>query len=129
MAEIPETLAALSEDHSLAVATSKPLAFAEPLLESLGLRDRFQLIAAPDLDADGEDKAVTIRAALATLGTTRAVMVGDRSFDIIGAHVCAIPVIGVTWGIGSRQELLASGADLIVDSPSELTRAVNHLLR
>jgi phosphoglycolate phosphatase-like HAD superfamily hydrolase len=72
------------------VATSKPLALAEPLLASLDLRHRFELIAAPDLDAHREDKAATIRGALSTLQTARAVMIGDRLFDIIGAHACAI---------------------------------------
>jgi len=126
---IPEALLTLSEDHTLAVATSKPLAFAEPLLQSLALRDRFALIAGPELDAHQEDKSTTIRTALATLGVTSAVMVGDRSFDILGAHACAIPAVGVTWGIGSRQELAGAGADTIIDSPSELTRAVDHLMR
>lgn len=126
--EIPETLAALSEGHRLAVATSKPLAFAEPLLTSLGLRHNFQVLAAPDLDAHLEDKAATIRRALATLDATEAVMVGDRSFDIMGAHACGIPAIGVTWGVGGRAELERSGAELISDHPLELPRAIDNLL-
>lgn len=126
--QIPEALRALSGDHRLAVATSKPLAFAEPLLNALDLRHRFELVAAPELDAHGEDKATTIRSALSRLGTARAVMVGDRSFDVVGAHACAIPAIGVTWGIGAKQELAASGAELIIDRPSELVGAVERLL-
>lgn len=125
---IPDALAALSGYHRLGVATSKPRAFAEPLLSWLDLRERFELIAAPDLDAHGEDKAATIRGALAGLCTADAVMVGDRSFDIVGAHACAIPAIGVTWGIGSRQELAGAGAEVIVDTPSELMQAVRRLL-
>ncbi len=122
---IPDALTALSAYYRLAVATSKPRAFAEPLLASLDLRHRFELIAAPDLDAHREDKAATIRHALSTLRTARAVMIGDRSFDIIGAHACAIPAIGVTWGIGSREELATAGAEIIVDTPAELVPAIN----
>ncbi|HYB24802.1 MAG TPA: HAD hydrolase-like protein [Solirubrobacteraceae bacterium] len=128
IAEIPGALAALSGSYRLAVATSKPRAFAEPLLASLDLRHRFELIAAPELDAHHEDKAATIRSALSALRATRAVMVGDRSFDIIGAHACEMPAIGVTWGIGSTGELLAAGAEVIIDSPSELPHAVESLL-
>ncbi len=123
---IPDVLTALSPCYRLAVATSKPRAFAEPLLTSLDLHHRFELIAAPNLDE--EDKAATIRGALSTLRTDQAVMIGDRSFDIIGAQACAIPAIGVTWGIGSRQELAAAGADAIIDTPAELVQAVGHLL-
>jgi phosphoglycolate phosphatase len=125
---IPETLARLSEQYRLAVATSKPLAFAEPLLASLDLRVSFDCVAAPDLDAHQEDKAATIGSALRALGTTDAVMVGDRSFDIIGAHVCGIPAIGVSWGIGSRHELTAAGADAIIGTPDDLPRAIIDLL-
>jgi phosphoglycolate phosphatase len=125
---IREALDELSDHHRLAVATSKPLAFAEPLLTELGLRDKFEVLAAPDLTAHNEDKAATISIALSALGVSRSVMIGDRSFDVLGAHACDIPAIGVSWGIGSAQELTASGADAIIDRPSELPCAVSDLL-
>jgi phosphoglycolate phosphatase len=68
---IPDMLARLASSHRLAVATSKPLAFAEPLLGALGLRDSFEAIAAPDLNVHNEDKAVTIRGALSALKARR----------------------------------------------------------
>lgn len=125
---IPEVLAALADDHRLAVATSKPRAFAEPLLAALDLREKLDHVAAPDLDAHREDKETTIRSALSTLGVSRAVMVGDRSFDIIGAHACGIPAIGVSWGIGSPRELADAGAEIIVDDPRDLPQAAGRLL-
>jgi phosphoglycolate phosphatase len=125
---IPDALARLASNYRLAVATSKPLAFAEPLLGVLGLRDPFEAIAAPDLSAHGENKAAAIRAALTALEAERAVMVGDRAFDILGAHACAIPAIGVSWGIGSVEELATSGADAIVDAPSQLPDAAHKML-
>jgi phosphoglycolate phosphatase len=126
---IPEAVAVLAESHRLAVATSKPLAFAEPLLAALDLRASFDHVAGPDLDVNREDKQTTIRRVLSALDTTRAVMIGDRSFDIIGAHACGIPAIGVTWGIGSAEELAISGAEVIIDAPSRLPAAVSDLLR
>ena len=76
---ISEALTVLASSHRLAVATSKPLAFAEPLLSALDLRASFEHVAGPDLDVHREDKETTIRRVLSALGTTRAVMVGDRS--------------------------------------------------
>jgi phosphoglycolate phosphatase len=128
VAGIPDALVELAADYRLAVATSKSLAFAEPLLAGLGLRALFEVVAAPDLNAHGEEKAVTIRGALSMLDAERAVMVGDRSFDIVGAHACAIPAIGVSWGIGSAEELTASSADVIIGAPSGLRGAVSNLL-
>jgi phosphoglycolate phosphatase len=55
-------------------------------------------------------------------------MVGDRSFDIVGAHACSIPAIGVSWGIGGAEELATAGADAVVDSPSQLPDAVSDVL-
>ena len=125
-AGIPEALDILSQDHRLAVATSKPTAFAEPLLDAVGLSAYFDVIAGPGLDEHAEPKTETVRAALARLGPTRAVMVGDRSFDVIGAHANGLPAIGVTWGIGTPHEL--RDAERLIDAPAELPVAVADLL-
>ena len=55
-------------------------------------------------------------------------MVGDRSFDIIAAHAHGLPAIGVTWGIGTREELRDAGADAIIDRPDELPATAAVLL-
>ena len=124
---IPEALEAL-DGRRLAVATSKPQAFAEPLLEAMGLRAHFDVVAGPDLSARAEDKTETLGRALHTLGPTRAVMVGDRSFDISAAHAHGLPAIGVTWGIGTPGELHDAGAERTIDSPDELPGAAAVLL-
>jgi len=124
---IPEALAEI--DQTKAVATSKPHHFAEPLLTAMGLREHFAVVAGPTLDTSGETKAQTITRALESLGTTDAVMIGDRSFDIIGAHANDIPCIGVTWGIGDREELELAGADAIIDDPLELGPALGVMSR
>lgn len=126
---IAEMLPRLAGHFKLAVATSKPLAFADPLLRTLGLRHFFSAVAGPDLQTQTEDKAQTITKALAALGRPElAVMVGDRSFDILGAHAHSLLAIGVTWGIGGRAELEAAGADAVIDKPSELLAAACGLL-
>ena len=122
---IPEALATLVPDHRLAVATSKPKAFAEPLLAAMGIREPFEVIAGPPVSPQPEHKEETLGRALRELGSPpRAVMVGDRLFDVRAAHAHEIPCIGVTWGIGSTEELTEAGADALVASPGELPRAV-----
>lgn len=126
---IDTALSELARRYRLAVATSKPLAFAEPLLIALGLRAHFTTVAGPDLSVQGETKASTIAAALKTLGhPKRGVMIGDRSHDIVGANANSLPSIGVTWGIGSASELREAGADSVVDRPTELPASVRGLL-
>jgi phosphoglycolate phosphatase len=120
-AGIPEALDALAAVMPLVVATSKSQALAEPLLEQLGLRDRFQAIYGPSLQARDESKSLTIARALEGLPhARRPVMVGDRKFDVLGARAHELPCVGVLWGIGSERELREAGAVALVHEPSEL---------
>ena len=124
---IPDVLNELG-GHRLAVATSKPKALADPLLEAMGLAHHFAVVAGPDLDHRAEPKTETLARALDTLNTTNAVMVGDRKFDIEAARAHGLRAIGVTWGIGTRAELRSAGADRVIDAPSELHDAATVLL-
>ena len=48
----------------------------------------------------------------------RAVMVGDREHDIIGAKTNGLSSIGVLYGYGSKEELLE--ANYIANSPVDI---------
>lgn len=50
-------------------------------------------------------------------------MVGDRRYDISGAHANGVRALGVLWGYGSREELEAAGADALVADPQDLADA------
>jgi phosphoglycolate phosphatase len=121
---IPAMLDALGRDRTLAVVTSKPAAFATPIVEELGLAPALAAVHGPALDALREPKAVTLARALAEVAphvpTFRTVMVGDRHHDVDAGRVCGTRTVGVTWGIGDALELAA--ADVVVDEPAELVR-------
>ena len=118
---IPEALERLSATMPLVVATSKSRALAEPLLEQMGLRERFQAVYGPSLQARDEAKSLTIARALEGLPhARRPVMVGDRKFDVLGARAHELPCVGVLWGIGSERELREAGAVALVGEPAEL---------
>jgi phosphoglycolate phosphatase len=120
-----EALAEVAACVPVAVATTKPRAFAEPLCAQLGLAPYLSAIAGPELDAPEEVKAVTVRRALAALGLepgADAPLVGDRSHDVEAARANGLRCIGVLWGIGDAAEL--RGADAVVSSPSELVAAL-----
>jgi phosphoglycolate phosphatase len=123
---IAPLLAALAERCRLAVATSKPLEFALPILKQLGVAGRFEAMAGPALGlVEAEPKRETARRALAELGVApggRAVLVGDRHHDVSAARALGIGAIGVTWGIGSVAELREAGAEWLVEEPAELAR-------
>jgi phosphoglycolate phosphatase len=125
---IPAALERLGSAAPLAVVTSKPGPFARPILEGLGLIDRFVALHAPEVDLTAEPKAVTLRRALDDVADGQdpaaTVMVGDRSHDMAAGRACGTATVGVTWGAGDRQELVGAGADRVVDAPQDLPGAV-----
>jgi phosphoglycolate phosphatase len=122
---IADALAQLGARHRLGVATSKPRAFAEPLLATLGIAEHFAVVAGPELTEPTEDKTTTLGRALRALGATGGAMVGDRSFDMVAARAHGLCAVGVTWGIGSQEELLGAGAQRLVHEPGALSEALS----
>jgi phosphoglycolate phosphatase len=121
----------------LAVATAKPTALAEQVLRQFDLLDYFTSVVGAHLDGGRSLKADLIRDALARLqacrtpsettaegppGGLRAVMVGDRSYDMLGAKANQIDSIAVTYGYGSVDELRACGPTHLADSPQAVGR-------
>jgi phosphoglycolate phosphatase len=113
-------LDALAARMELAIATSKSALFAEPLLDALGLTRFFVAVAAAAADDTDDDKTAIVGRALALLDGRPVAMVGDRSFDVDAARAHGLLSIGVTWGIGSAEELRAAGADRLIEEPGEL---------
>jgi phosphoglycolate phosphatase len=111
---------------TLAVVTSKPALYAGRIVESLPFGAAFARVYAVAADSAHSEKATMIAQALADFGipAREAAMVGDRRFDIEGAHANGVRAIGVEWGFGSREELLKAGADAIVADPRELAAAL-----
>jgi phosphoglycolate phosphatase len=112
-----------TQGKTLIVATSKPRPYAESILEHFGLSQYFDFISGSELDGSRVDKAEVIDHALKRCGISdisKAIMVGDRRFDVSGARSNGLNCIGVLYGFGSREELEAAGADYIVETVSEL---------
>ena len=122
-----EALAEVASQVPVAVATTKPRAFAEPLCDRLGLSPSLRAVVGPELGAPDEVKTTTVRRALEALDLTRgadAPLVGDRSHDADAARANGISCVGVLWGIGDEAELRAAGADPIVSDPAQLANAL-----
>ena len=47
-------------------------------------------------------------------------MVGDRHYDILGAREAGLACAGVLYGYGSREELVAAGADYLCAFPMDV---------
>ena len=127
---IKETLEQLKNcGCRVCLATSKPQVFSEQILEHFGLMPFFDGITGSFLDGTRVNKAEVVEEALRQAGITgdnrdRAVMVGDREYDIYGAHEHGIAAIGVLYGYGSREELENAGADRLAETPEDILTIV-----
>ena len=117
---IPRLLRSLKAAGAyVAVATSKPAKFAGRILEHFGLMGCIDRVCAVSLSENHAEKAELIRRALPGR-FERAVMVGDRKFDMQGGRENGIEVIGALYGYGSREELLPYAPEGMAESVDEL---------
>lgn len=121
---VPEALRILSGRARCLVVTSKRKDFATRIVASLDFANTISGVHGTEPDGSMDDKARLIAAVLRieTLDPSETIMVGDRSHDMIGARANGLRAIGVLWGYGSRDELLAAGAHSIMATPDDLVR-------
>ena len=106
----------------IALATSKPHIFADRILEHYGLMPYFDVTVGAEFDGTRNEKAEVIREVLRLCPQADSpVMVGDRRYDVEGAHACGIPCIGVRFGYAEPEELEQAGADWIEPDIPALT--------
>ena len=126
--QIPQLLSDLKESGiRCAVVTSKPQEMARQILEHFDLASAFDAIIGPDPYDPSNQKSVLIKRALDALGLKACdvIMAGDSRYDIIGAKEAGCASIGVTYGYGTREELIENGADYLVDAPLEMKKILN----
>ena len=121
--DVPALMRQLANDgRRVFLATSKPLHLARRILERHGLTRYFDGFYGARPDDTGAEKPELIASLLAqeAVDPRRAVMVGDRRYDVSGAHANGMRAIGALWGYGGRAELEAAGADALAESPALL---------
>jgi phosphoglycolate phosphatase len=117
---------ALSEfarsDRRLFVATSKPVIYARRIIDHFKLAGYFERVFGSELDGTNADKTDLLGHALASarIDPSQAIMIGDRSHDMIGARNNGMTAIGVLYGYGSREELVDAGAHHLCATPRTL---------
>lgn len=146
---IPEMLAELQkEGKKLAVASSKPTPYVQKIMDHFDMAKYFTVILGSELDGTRKKKEEVVEEVLRRLVpnwseenpgsfTERTqkeheehknigilypeiAMVGDRKFDIQGAHAFHLVGVAVSFGYAQGNELVEEGADYIADTVMEL---------
>lgn len=110
------------QGYLLGVATGKSKRGLLAVIENLELEGRFVTLQTADDVTAGKPAPDMCLQACAEAGVepTRAVMIGDTTFDIEMAVNAGAASIGVSWGYHFPDELTACGASAIADHGSEL---------
>ena len=122
-AGVEEMLEALkAKGKRMGVATSKKEELAIQILEHFGIAKYFDVIGGDKREVGRNTKAKVMEYVLEALEAEKddVIMVGDRLFDIEGAHALGVPCIAVEYGYGDREEFEQYGADYIVAKTEEV---------
>jgi len=120
---IEDTLSAFAgSGRRLFVATSKPGVYAERIIDHFKLRGFFERVFGSKLDGTRSDKTDLLGYALRSAGVdpATAMMIGDRSHDMVGARNNGMTAVGVLYGYGSEAELVDAGAHHVCATPRAL---------
>lgn len=124
---IKELLSRLRDSGTkIVLATSKPDVYSERILLHFDIRKYFFFVAGNTLSESRPEKEDVISYAIESCGIdpSRAVMVGDRKYDILGGKKFGMRTIGVTYGYGGEEELSEAGADELAKDADELEKLV-----
>ncbi|WEK05872.1 MAG: HAD-IA family hydrolase [Candidatus Devosia phytovorans] len=116
-------------DVVLGIATGKGLSGVHRILELHGLTDHFVTLQTPDHNPSKPHPGM-LETAMRETGASPAetVMIGDTTFDIEMGVAAKTRTIGVTWGYHEPRELIAVGADTMIDRYDQLVGAIGKLL-
>lgn len=105
------------KDKKKVIVTNRNYEFAESVLKSMGIFDFFEDIAAGDDASCMKPSPCPLERSLAKLviDKRRAIIVGDMHIDVLAGKRAGIFTCAVTYGIGSRQDIIEAGPDYIID--------------
>lgn len=104
----------------LSIASAKPENQLKKAVDALGISQYFDAVCGQTDDKiEYNDKSDVIRRAICG---TAPVMVGDSIHDVAAARRVGVPVVGVTYGFTSFENMTAAEPDYIAASPLEIAK-------
>lgn len=127
---VKEVIQSLKEKgYVLALASSKPETACRRILEHFGLTSYFDEVVGSTLDGSISTKEEVLeelgrRMAHLHIAKDEMCLIGDTKYDAIGAKIFGIRCIGVGYGFGTCEEMLASGAEAVFEQMKEVEKYI-----
>ena len=116
------------DDIALGIATGKSMRGIEVVLGHYGLLPHFTTVQCADTAPSKPDPGMVLNALRDTgLSAGDAVLIGDSIYDMQMAKAAGVRAIGVAWGYHPSADLIAAGADVIVQDFAGLDEAIDML--
>ena len=106
----------------LGIVTSKSRDTTAMALRSVGMRDLFgEVVTATDSSAH-KPSPEPVLLCVEKLGgvPAEAIFIGDAPVDIVAGTAAGLATAAVTWGLFSRDELVAANPTFVLDSPQQI---------
>ena len=106
----------------IAIVSNKPDFAAQEVVEALYGKDYFDFVTGQTERYPLKPDPASVNAVIERFGAKKdeVLYIGDTSTDMLTAKNAGLFAVGVLWGFRGRDELLASGADILLAHPSEL---------
>ncbi|UUY08094.1 N-acetylmuramic acid 6-phosphate phosphatase MupP [Pseudomonas sp. J452] len=131
-AGMPELLADIEQAKLIwGVATNKPVCFAEPIMQQLGLAERSAVLVCPDHVSRSKPDPEMLLLACQKIGVQpgEVLFVGDDARDIEAGRAAGCKTAAVTYGyIHPDDNPRHWGADVVVEHPLELRGVLDRAL-
>jgi phosphoglycolate phosphatase len=110
---------------TLGIATGKSRRGLDAMMEQFGWHDQFAAHFCAD-DGPGKPHPHMVLENIRVVGAdpARSIVIGDSEHDMAMAVAAGANAVGVTWGFGTEREMLAAGADTVVETMGELQKAL-----
>ena len=106
----------------MSIASSRSSPSLLLFIKSMGIADHFSLVLGSDSVENHKPHPEPVLKTLEKLAfkPSEAIVVGDMPVDIVMARNASVRSVGVSYGNATREELVAAGADYVIDNFAEL---------
>jgi phosphoglycolate phosphatase len=110
----------------MSIASSRSSPSLLLFIRSMGIADHFSLVLGSDSVENHKPHPEPVLKTLEKLvfKPSEAIVVGDMPVDIVMARNASVPSVGVSYGNATREELIAAGADYVIDNFAELLNII-----
>lgn len=115
--------------YVLALASSKPESACRRILDHFELTPYFDEVVGSTLDGSISTKEEVLeelgrRMASFCIDKEEMCLIGDTKYDAAGAKAFGIRCVGVGYGFGTREDMLAAGAEAVFDRIEEVEKYI-----